>query len=288
MSNRNDMFTFMAILAFVAAILVFSGMVGGSLDAESLWWLVVLFLAVGIGLTGAAIQAGYRPSDGAIVPAQEPGSGASGGLTVPGTEVTAAAQSAPAAPEATTPEPPAVSEVPAEQRPATDEEQRPTADETALETDAEREAAAATGTVVDESAVAAQAVQPGELEAAPPTTPEEEEAEAVVMEEGADAPDEPVEVPAADEPSDPDDLTQLEGIGPKMSEALINQGVTTFQKLSEMDLDEIRAVLDTAGQRFAPSAESWAEQASYAAKGDWDGLQALQDRLVAGRYPTDE
>ena len=111
-----------------------------------------------------------------------------------------------------------------------------------------------------------------ELTPAPPVTAEEEAAQDELLEEETD---------------EPDDLTRIEGIGPAMNRAL-GQGVDTFAKLSKLSLEEIRAALDEAGQRFAPAAESWAEQASYAAKGDWDGLDALQDRLVAGRYPDDD
>jgi predicted flap endonuclease-1-like 5' DNA nuclease len=86
-------------------------------------------------------------------------------------------------------------------------------------------------------------------------------------------------------PPKPDDLTKIEGIGPKMNQSLQAGGVDTFAKLAALSLDEIRAILDEQGTRFAPSAESWAEQAGFAAKGDWDGLAQLQDRLVGGRYP---
>lgn len=80
-----------------------------------------------------------------------------------------------------------------------------------------------------------------------------------------------------------DDLTKIEGIGPKMSAALREAGVDTFEKLSKANDDELRSAIETAGMRLAPSLSTWAEQAEYAAKGDWDGLQQLQDELVGGR-----
>jgi len=88
--------------------------------------------------------------------------------------------------------------------------------------------------------------------------------------------------------SKPDNLTRLEGIGPKIAEALVSAGLDTFQKVADASQDDFKAALEAAGMSFAPSAESWSEQASYAAKGDWDGLDALQAKLVSGRYPTDE
>jgi hypothetical protein len=62
----------------------------------------------------------------------------------------------------------------------------------------------------------------------------------------------------------------------------------TFAKVAAASMEDFQTALEAQGVNFAPSAESWAEQASYAAKGDMEGLQALQDRLVSGRYPTDD
>lgn len=80
-----------------------------------------------------------------------------------------------------------------------------------------------------------------------------------------------------------DDLTVVEGIGPKMSAALIAAGIDTYAKLAEATEDELRAAVEDAGMRLAPSLETWAEQAGYAARGDWDGLQQLKDNLSGGR-----
>lgn len=85
----------------------------------------------------------------------------------------------------------------------------------------------------------------------------------------------------------PDDLTKIEGIGPKMSKALITAGIDTFEKLMGMSEDALRKAIEDAGMRLAPSLSTWAEQAEYAARGDWDGLQALQDTLVGGRRVDD-
>ncbi len=84
-----------------------------------------------------------------------------------------------------------------------------------------------------------------------------------------------------------DDLTQIEGIGPKMRDALVGAGINTFERLAQTSEDELRSAVENAGMRLAPSIPTWAEQAEYAAKGDWDGLQAFQDTLVAGRRPDD-
>jgi F-type H+-transporting ATPase subunit gamma len=96
--------------------------------------------------------------------------------------------------------------------------------------------------------------------------------------------DAPAEKPAGK----PDDFTVIKGVGKKMSQALIEGGITTYTQLASKSEEEIQAVLEKTGMRFAPSIPTWAEQAAYAAKGDWDGLQAFQDTLVAGRRVDDE
>src|SRR5690606_19337414 len=68
--------------------------------------------------------------------------------------------------------------------------------------------------------------------------------------------------------SDGDDLTVIEGIGRKMAGALSDAGIDTYTKLAEASEDDIRAAIENAGMRFAPSLETWAEQATYAARGD--------------------
>lgn len=203
-NQSNQAPTFFAILAFMAAIFMIAGAIGGGLEFSSNWWVILLLIGIGVLLAFIArgnIEQTLSSTD--IIPSNLRTSG----LTVPGTQAstTVTAQSAPAQPEA------------------------------------------------------AEAV-----EAEPAPTAEE----------------------STDE--QPDDLTLLEGIGPKMSQALIAQGFTSFAKLADASMDEIREALDAEGQRFAPAAESWAEQASYAAKGDMEGLQEFQSTLIGGRYPDSE
>lgn len=81
----------------------------------------------------------------------------------------------------------------------------------------------------------------------------------------------------------PDDLTRIEGIGLKMDAALKAAGITTFARLAETSEDELRAAIAAAGMRFAPSVGTWPQQASYAARGDWNGLAVFQSTLTSGR-----
>jgi predicted flap endonuclease-1-like 5' DNA nuclease len=82
--------------------------------------------------------------------------------------------------------------------------------------------------------------------------------------------------------SKPDDLTTIEGIGPKVAKLLESIGITTFQQLADADLGKLRETLDGAGYKYMEPA-GWVEQAALAAKGDREGLQKLQDSLKGGR-----
>lgn len=90
-------------------------------------------------------------------------------------------------------------------------------------------------------------------------------------------------VRAAPQAVQPDDLKVIEGIGPKMAAALIAAGIDTFAKLSTSTEADLHAAVERAGMRFAPSIPTWAEQAAYAARGDWDGLKVFQGTLKGGR-----
>ena len=80
-----------------------------------------------------------------------------------------------------------------------------------------------------------------------------------------------------------DDLKIIEGIGPKMEKALKTAGLDTWAKLAEATDDQLRTAIEEAGMSFAPSLSTWARQAGFAARDDWDGLEQLQDELTAGR-----
>ena len=83
-------------------------------------------------------------------------------------------------------------------------------------------------------------------------------------------------------PAEPEDLSRIEGIGPKINAVLQEAGICTYSQLSLTDLIQLRTILKEAGlSRFNP--ETWPEQAGLAAKGDWDGLTALQEELQGGR-----
>mgnify|MGYP001057615218 FL=1 len=94
--------------------------------------------------------------------------------------------------------------------------------------------------------------------------------------------EEPIAQPEAKEAGD--DLTKIEGIGPKVAEVLNGAGITTFAKLAESKAEEIKDILEKSGGSFnAQDPTTWPEQSQLAADGKWDELKELQDKLNAGR-----
>lgn len=87
-----------------------------------------------------------------------------------------------------------------------------------------------------------------------------------------------------DEVAEPDDLRKIEGIGPKISDILNESGIYTYAQLAASEVGDLRSILTDAGSRFRlADPKTWPQQAQFAANGDWDGLQALQDSLKHGR-----
>lgn len=80
-----------------------------------------------------------------------------------------------------------------------------------------------------------------------------------------------------------DDLTVIEGIGPKINELFKNAGLKTFVDVSNAKVAEMRKVLDDGGSRFRiANPETWAQQAKLAADNKWEALKTLQDELSGG------
>ena len=80
-----------------------------------------------------------------------------------------------------------------------------------------------------------------------------------------------------------DDLTKIEGVGPKAAEALTNAGLETFAKVAKADAEKMKAILTEASSRMAHlDTNSWAKQAKMAADEKWDELKAWQDSVKGG------
>ena len=80
-----------------------------------------------------------------------------------------------------------------------------------------------------------------------------------------------------------DDLTKIEGIGPKISGLFIAAGITTFAQLAKTPVSTLSDILHKAGSRYAShNPGTWPQQAQLAADGKWDELKALQVALDGG------
>lgn len=86
------------------------------------------------------------------------------------------------------------------------------------------------------------------------------------------------------EDAKPDDLTKVEGIGPKINGLLQDAGIRTFRQLAEAGVGRIKDVLIEAGGSYkSKDPGTWPNQAELAANGKWDELKELQDRLNGGK-----
>jgi uncharacterized membrane protein/predicted flap endonuclease-1-like 5' DNA nuclease len=119
---------------------------------------------------------------------------------------------------------------------------------------------------------------PAEEDAAPVEEPAPAEVPAPVA-EPTPAAETPAPPPAPDEAAaKPDDLTQLAGIGPKAAEALTAAGITTYSALAATGEPAVREALYAAHILPRSNVATWAMQANYAAKGDWQGLAKYNQR----------
>ena len=80
-----------------------------------------------------------------------------------------------------------------------------------------------------------------------------------------------------------DDLTKVEGIGPKISEVFQSAGITSFAELAGKSEEDLKTILAEAGSRYASkNPASWPKQAKMAADGKWNELKEWQDNTKAG------
>ena len=78
------------------------------------------------------------------------------------------------------------------------------------------------------------------------------------------------------------DLTVIEGIGPKIAVVLNEAGITTLDELAAADVDRLNEILQQADLRLA-DASTWPEQAALAAASKWDEFHELTGQLKGGR-----
>lgn len=95
---------------------------------------------------------------------------------------------------------------------------------------------------------------------------------------------EPTKPQATKPQANKQDLTMIEGIGPKTQQLLAQQGINNFKQLADTSVNQLTAILTAAGGRFSLSnPETWPEQAQLADQGDWPALTELKSQLKGGR-----
>jgi predicted flap endonuclease-1-like 5' DNA nuclease len=86
--------------------------------------------------------------------------------------------------------------------------------------------------------------------------------------------------------SGPDNLQLIEGIGPKINQALNSAGINRWKHVRDADEATLRAAIEKGGITFAPSITSWSGQAKYLCDGDMVGFTAYTEFLTSGRDPS--
>lgn len=85
-------------------------------------------------------------------------------------------------------------------------------------------------------------------------------------------------------PTGSDDLTKVEGIGKKIAELLVKDGIATFELLGNCTAAKLKTILTAAGPRYSIHVPTtWPKQAKLAAAGKWNELKKLQDKLDGGK-----
>ncbi len=80
-----------------------------------------------------------------------------------------------------------------------------------------------------------------------------------------------------------DDLTVIEGVGPKISELLHAAGMTSFTQLAAAKVSQIQEILKAAGSRYGmANPGTWPEQAALLAAGAYAEFEKLSEELDGG------
>lgn len=140
-----------------------------------------------------------------------------------------------------------------------------------------------------EPAAAAVAAEPAVVAEAPKPEPEPEPKAEPAPKPAAKAP-EPEPEPEPEPAAEPDDLTLIEGIGPKSAEALAAAGITTYAQVAATSPADLEKAIKDRKVRLVGSAETWPEQARIAAGGDLTALEQYQGRIkqVTDEAPEDD
>lgn len=81
------------------------------------------------------------------------------------------------------------------------------------------------------------------------------------------------------------DLTKIEGIGPKIEGLINKKGITSYRQLSNASHSLLEQMIEDAGPAFTTHrgmTNTWSAQAKLAELGEWDQLKKWQDMLKSG------
>lgn len=82
----------------------------------------------------------------------------------------------------------------------------------------------------------------------------------------------------------PKDLEKVEGIGPKIAQILIENEILDLEDLSQTSVEKLQRILDSAGSEYnMADPTTWPQQAELGAKGDWERLESLKNKLKGGK-----
>lgn len=80
-----------------------------------------------------------------------------------------------------------------------------------------------------------------------------------------------------------EDLTIIEGIGPKIAQLLNSAGINSYAQLAASTPNEIKSILSKGGPSFTGhNPETWPDQSQLSAHGKWADLNAMKDKLIGG------
>ena len=83
--------------------------------------------------------------------------------------------------------------------------------------------------------------------------------------------------------AEPDDLTNLAGIGPKAAKALAAAGITTYAVLAAAGEPTLRKALHAQDMTAPSNIGTWPMQADFAVRGDWRGLAKYNQKGATGK-----
>ena len=79
-----------------------------------------------------------------------------------------------------------------------------------------------------------------------------------------------------------EDLTEIEGIGPKIAKILVSEGIETFASLADTSKDKLVSILEE-NRLASHDPGTWSKQAAFARDGKWEKLAKWQKELKGGK-----